>query len=112
MVASGNPKSCINDQTVGNVIPELSMLSTIKLGSIALTVQCIHTAFGALLVQSVDDLPHGGTYDFIVVGGKENFAFEFIISRSCTAGVGGGVVASRLAENPNWKVLVIEAGAS
>jgi len=34
------------------------------------------------------------------------------VSRSCTGGVGGGVVASRLAENPDWKVLVIEAGPS
>jgi len=42
----------------------------------------------------------------------ENFEFEFTVSRSCTGGVGGGVVASRLAENQNWKILVIEAGPS
>jgi len=42
----------------------------------------------------------------------ENFGFEFMVSRSYTGGVGGGVVASRLAENPDWKILVIEAGPS
>jgi len=90
------------------------MLSTIKLSSIAFTVHSIHTAFGALLVQSVEDLPQRVTYDFIVAGGKadRNFGSGITVSRSCTGGVGGGVVASRLAENPDWKVLVIEAGPS
>ena len=46
------------------------MVSTIKLSSIALTVHSIQTALGALLVQSVEDLPQGVAYDFIVAGGK------------------------------------------
>jgi len=88
------------------------MLSTIKLSSIAFTVLSIQTVFGALLVQSVDDLPRGVDYDFIITGGKENFEFKCAVSESYTGGTGGGVVASRLAENPNWKILVIEAGPS
>ena len=51
-------------------VPYFNMLSTIKLSSIAFTVHSIHTAFGALLAQSVDDLPQGANYDFIVAGGK------------------------------------------
>ena len=51
-------------------VPDFIMLSTIKLSSIALTVHSIQTVFGALLVQSVDDLPRGVAYDFIVAGGK------------------------------------------
>jgi len=93
-------------------VPDFNMLSTIKLSSIALTVHSIQTVFGALLVQSVDDLPRGVDYDFIITGGKENFGFKCAVSESYTGGTGGGVVASRLAENPNWKILVIEAGPS
>lgn len=94
-----NLKSCINIQTlrdVGQLPVSFSMPSAIKLSLIAFTFYSIRSAFGALLVQSADDLPPGIDYDFIVAGG----------------GTAGGVVASRLAENPEWNILVIEAGPS
>ncbi|KXN84009.1 Choline dehydrogenase, mitochondrial [Leucoagaricus sp. SymC.cos] len=56
----------------------------------------IRSALGAVFFQGLDDLPQDVGYDFIVAGG----------------GTGGGVVAGRLAENPNWRVLVVEAGPS
>lgn len=51
------------------------------------------------------------TYDFIVVGGQWlSFMYRTHINFFVTAGAGGGVVASRLSENPAFKVLLIEAG--
>ncbi|KAJ3562420.1 hypothetical protein NP233_g9585 [Leucocoprinus birnbaumii] len=63
---------------------------------IAFSLLSVHVALGAVFFQSPDELPQDVQYDFIVAGG----------------GTGGGVVAGRLAENPKWKVLVIEAGPS
>ncbi|KXN84306.1 Oxygen-dependent choline dehydrogenase [Leucoagaricus sp. SymC.cos] len=56
----------------------------------------IQASLGAVFFSSADALPQNVTYDFIIAGG----------------GTGGSVVASRLAANPKWKILVIEAGIS
>ncbi|KXN87043.1 Choline dehydrogenase, mitochondrial [Leucoagaricus sp. SymC.cos] len=60
------------------------------------TLIWVQAVLGAVFFQSSDELPPNIEYDFIVAGG----------------GTGGGVVAARLAENPDWKILVIEAGRS
>jgi choline dehydrogenase len=71
------------------------------------------TSFGATLFQSAHELPSGIDYDFIITGGNlAFFAVRPIDSLIAAGGTGGLVVASRLAENPKFKVLIIEAGPS
>ncbi|EKM83317.1 hypothetical protein AGABI1DRAFT_69614 [Agaricus bisporus var. burnettii JB137-S8] len=66
------------------------------LRSLAFLLICCQLVPGAILFNSPDDLPQDVEYDFVVIGG----------------GTAGNVVATRLAENPEWNILVIEAGPS
>jgi choline dehydrogenase len=75
-----------------------------------------HVSHCAIIFQHPDDLPDEVDYDFIIAGG-ETCCFNFH-SNYCTqtsyvqGGTAGLAVASRLGENPKWRVLVIEAGPS
>ncbi|KAJ7720299.1 aryl-alcohol oxidase [Mycena maculata] len=56
----------------------------------------------AKIYEDVSDLP-GFEYDFVIVGG---------IKSNTLRGAAGNVVANRLTENPDFSVLVLEAGVS
>lgn len=81
---------------------------------LAVSFLAIQTALSAVVFPSSSDLPHGVDYDFIIVGGQL-FIFGIINKQrthSILGGTAGGVIASRLGKNPNFKILVIEAGVS
>jgi uncharacterized NAD-dependent epimerase/dehydratase family protein len=63
------------------------------------------------IYDSVSDLP-GLKYDFIVVGGQSTLVPFLLVVLSLLGGTAGSVVAARLTENPNWSVLVLEAGVT
>jgi hypothetical protein len=48
------------------------------------------------IYESVSDLPGNLIFDFVIIGG----------------GTAGNVVANRLSENPDYSILVLEAGGS
>ncbi|KXN87042.1 Pyridoxine 4-oxidase [Leucoagaricus sp. SymC.cos] len=75
---------------------QVPRLHTMVLRALALALLGIQTTYSAVFFQNAAHLPQDAEYDFIIAGG----------------GTGGGVVAARLAENPNWKILVVEAGRS
>lgn len=58
------------------------------------------------MAQLVDD-----AYDFIIVGGKQFPDYSRMHLSFVTGGTAGNVVAGRLAENPEIKILVREAVA-
>ena len=62
------------------------------------------------IYDSVSDLP-GTTYDFVVVGGQSR-CLTFRIVLILLGGLAGSVVASRISENPEWSVLVLEEGVT
>nr|Q0R4L2.1 RecName: Full=Pyranose dehydrogenase 3; Short=PDH 3; AltName: Full=Pyranose:quinone oxidoreductase 3; Flags: Precursor [Leucoagaricus meleagris]AAZ94874.1 pyranose dehydrogenase [Leucoagaricus meleagris]AAZ94875.1 pyranose dehydrogenase [Leucoagaricus meleagris] len=75
------------------MLPRVARLNT---HLVSLALLGFQITYGAITYQHPDDLPSDVDYDFIVAGG----------------GTAGLVVASRLSENPDWNILVIEAGPS
>ncbi|KAK5638316.1 hypothetical protein RI129_012611 [Pyrocoelia pectoralis] len=71
-----------------------------------LTTQCLLSTETLYPTDFGSQLKDGDQFDFIVVG-SDGDQFDFIVVGSGSA---GSVVAGRLSENPNWNVLLLEAG--
>lgn len=56
------------------------------------------------------DLVAGNEYDYIIIGGGTSSSSETLPTLTCETGTSGCVLASRLSEDPNVKVLLLEAG--
>ena len=76
---------------------------------IAITVLFAANLVGAALYTDVEQLPTD-TFDFVIIGGKYAQDFKQTCADVIAAGSAGNVVATRLTEDPNCSVLVIEAG--
>lgn len=69
----------------------------------------------AKFFQHPDDFSPTVDYDFVVAGGKhiQNSTLQIVhLTLLYLGGTAGLVVATRLGENPKWKILIIEAGPS
>jgi hypothetical protein len=83
-----------------------------RIHPLAFALSLTTTGTLAALYTDYSQLPAGKVYDYIVVGGQShpNQIEVKLDSRHLAAGLAGSTVATRLSENPNRNVLVLEAG--
>lgn len=103
----------------GKTVKKMTMLRAEIFRFFGFVFVCfIRVGFAAVIFQNPNELLEDINYDFIIAGGEPEW-FRLInvpkradIKNGLIGGTGGGVIASRLAQNPNVNVLVIEAGPS